>query len=81
MRISWIKAKSDTKSFNLPKNLGMNVLELENLESTDEAIHNLINNEYKTIILSNEVAGFSQDIIKKYAYNTDINIMIAPSKR
>lgn len=29
--------------------------------------------------MSNEVAGFSEDIIKKYAKDSDINIIIAPN--
>lgn len=33
-----------------------------------------------TIIVTNEVAGFSEDIIKKYNKNKSINIIIAPNK-
>ena len=59
----------------------MNVIELEQNEEVDSKINELVKNNYKNIILSNEVAGFSEDIIKKYSNNKDINIYIAPSKR
>ncbi len=59
----------------------MKVCELEDLEKTDEVISELIQKNYRTIFLSNEVAGFSEDIIKKYRNHHDVNIIIAPSKR
>ncbi len=33
-----------------------------------------------TIVITSEVAGFSEDIIKKYHKNEDIRIIIAPNK-
>lgn len=42
LSISWIKAKSDEKSFRLFKNMGFDVLELEDLEKTDDVISDLI---------------------------------------
>lgn len=80
MAISWIKAKSDTKSFRTFQNLGFHVVELDNLEETDETIKDLIDNHYNTIIVSNEVAGNSSDIIKKYKNEDNINIIITPRK-
>lgn len=80
MAISWIKSSKDEMSFKTIKNLGFHVVELENLEKTDETIKGLIENQYNTIIISNEVAGFSSDIIKKYKTEDTINIFIAPSK-
>lgn len=59
----------------------MKVLELEKNEEVDIKIEELIKDDYKNIILSNEVAGFSEDIIKKYSNSKDVNIYIAPSKR
>ena len=64
MKIGWIKAKEDTKSFKMWKNLGMDVFEIEELEKTDDMISELVKKHYHTIILSNEVASFSEDIIK-----------------
>lgn len=81
MRISWLKAKNDSRSFKLQKNLGFDVYEIEDLENTDSMLNELVNNKYNTIILSNEVASFSSDIIKKYAKDENINIIIAPSKK
>lgn len=81
MKMSWICSKQDTKSFRFPKNMGMDVFELEDLEKTDEKIQELVDEKYHTIVLSNEVAGFSESIIKKYAKNDEINIIIAPRKK
>ena len=80
MKISWIKYIKDEKSFRFFKNIGMDVFELEDLEQTDEKLNELIKNEYKTIIMSNDVAANSADIIKKYQKNEDINIIIFPEK-
>ena len=81
MRISWLKEKNDNRSFKFQKNLGLDVYEIEDLEQTDDKLNELVNNKYSTIILSNEVASFSSDIIKKYAKDDSINIIIAPSKK
>ncbi len=77
MRISWLKAKDDNKSFRFQKNIGFDVYEIDDLEDTDKKINELVNNKYSTIILSNEVASFSTDIIKKYSKDDNINIIIA----
>ena len=81
MKISWIKSKEDIESFRFFKGLGYPVFELEKLEDTDLKLKELIDNNYKTIIISNEIAGFSEDIIKKYKKAENINIIIAPSKK
>ena len=79
MAISWIKSSNDKKSFKVFKNLGMDVYEIDDLERTDDKIKELVEQKYDTIIISNEVASFSSDIIKKYSKTEDINIIIAPS--
>ena len=76
MKISWIRSKEDNENFNFFKTMGFSVIELDNLEKTDEIINNLIKKNCKTIVVSNEVASFSQDIIKKYAKEEEINIII-----
>lgn len=81
MKISCVKSKKDNDSFNFFKDLGMKILELDDLEKTDEVISELVKNNYTTIFISNEVAGFSEDIIKKYQKNKMVSIIIAPSKR
>ena len=80
MKISWVKYKDDD-SFKIFKNLGMEVHDIENLDKVDEKLSELIENNYKTIVLSNEIASFSQDIIKKYKKAEDIRIIITPAKR
>ena len=80
MKISWIKQENDNKSFITAEKLGMNVCKLENPEDVDSVIKQLINDNYKTIILSNEMAGFSEDIIKKYQNDSKVNIIITPRK-
>ena len=81
MRISWLKSSNDNKSFRVFKGLGMDVYEIGNLEKTDEKIRELVEQKYNTIVISNEVANFSEDIIKKYSKTEDINIIIAPKQR
>lgn len=80
MKISWIKYKEDD-SFRLFKNLGMDVYDIDDFDMVDNKLKELVDNDYKTIILSNEVASFSEDIIKKYRKSNDINIIITPNKK
>ena len=79
MAISWIKSSKDNKSFKVFKNLGLDVYEIDDLEKTDEKIRELVEQKYNTIVLSNEVASFSEDIIRKQGKAENINIIIAPS--
>ena len=58
----------------------MDVYDIDNLEKTDEKIKELINKNYSTIVLTKEVASFSQDIIKKYKNKENVSIIIAPNK-
>ena len=80
MKISWIKDEKDNKNFAIAERLGMNVYRLENPDKVDEKIEELVRQDLHTIILSNQIAGFSEDIIKKYKKNKDINIVISPRK-
>lgn len=80
MKISCIKYSKDLDSFKVLENFGAKVVKLENPEDVDNEIKNLYSNNYKTIILSNEIANFSEDIIKKYNSNENISIIIAPKK-
>lgn len=80
MKISWIKYEKDNKSFRIPEKFGMDVFKLNDPEQTDMKIEELIKQNYKTVVLSNEIAGFSEDIIKKYQKDKSINIIIAPNK-
>ena len=80
MKISWIKYKEDD-SFKLFKNLGMDVYDIDDFDMVDNKLKELVDNNYKTIVLSNQVASFSEDIIKKYKKSDDISIIIAPNKK
>lgn len=80
MKISWLKLKGDANSFKLFKTIGFDVYDVEEPEDTDKTIRNLVEKNYKTIVLSNELAGFSEDIIKKYKKSENVNIIIATSK-
>ena len=77
MKVSWIKTKDDQKSFKVFQNLGFDVYALEEPEETDKKIEELIKNDCKIIILSNEIASFSNDIITKYNKQDDISIIIS----
>ena len=81
MKITFIKYKNDIESFNFFKGIGAKVYELEDLEKTDILLGKLVKENIKTIVISNEVASFSEDIIKKYKNSENFNIIIAPSKR
>lgn len=81
MKISWIKYEKDNKDFRIAERLGMDVYRIETPEEVDNKMSELIKGNYKTIVLSNEVAGFSEDIIKKYQNNKDINIIISPRRQ
>lgn len=78
--MSWIKYEKDDKSFKVPERLGFDVFKLDDLEKTDDKIKELIDRRYDTIILTNELAGFSEDIIKKYSKDQNISIIIAQDK-
>lgn len=78
MKVSWIKTESDDKNFKFAERLGMDVYRLSSLDDTDRKLDELVKQNYNTIILSNEVAGFSQDIITKYSGKKDVNIIISP---
>lgn len=80
MKISWLKGSNDRKSFKMFESFGAEVQQIDDLEKTDEKIKELIKNNYTTIIMTNEVASFSENIIKKYSKTNDVKIIIAPPK-
>ena len=80
VKISWIKYENDDKSFNVPDKLGFDVFKLADPECTDKKIEELINKRYDVIILTNEIASFSQNVVKKYNHNRDVSIIIARNK-
>lgn len=42
MKISWMRAKDDDKSFRFLKNIGFDVYEIEDLDKTDELMEKLV---------------------------------------
>ena len=64
MKITWIKSSKDTKSFKFFELLGADVYKVNDLEKVDDKINELVKNDYTTIVLTNEVAGCSESIIK-----------------
>ena len=80
MKIILLKGNNDKKGFKLFETLGAKVNTIDDLEKTDDKIQELIREDYTTIIMTSEVAGFSESIIKKYNRTNDIKIIITPSK-
>ena len=80
MKISWLKYEKDKDSFKMPEALGLDVYKLHDLEDSDKMLEKLINEDYKTIIISNDVASFSDNIIKKQDKNPTIKIVISIDK-
>ena len=71
-RGSYIKARTLSNS-----GVEVEVLSREFIEDFHNISVTLIKKEYDTIIITNELAGFSEDIIKKYAKNKKIKIIIS----
>lgn len=80
MKIAWVKQENDNKNFAIAERLGMDVHRLSNPEEVDKTIESLVGKNCNMIVLSNDIAGFSEDIIKKYQNNKDVNIIISPRK-
>ncbi len=80
MKISWIKQEDDNRNFSIAERLGLNVYRLSNPEDVDKTMESLVNQNCKNIILSHEIAGFSEDIIKKYRNDKKVNIFISPRR-
>ncbi len=76
-----IKSKKDEDSFRMFKTLGTKIYELEDLEQVDNKIKECIEQQYNPIVLSNEVANFSGDIITKYQNSNLVHIIIASDRR
>lgn len=80
MKITLMKRENDNESFKMFERMGMDIYKVKDLDKTDESIKELIKQNYTTIVMTNEIAGFSENIIKKYNKTEGINIIIAPSK-
>ena len=79
MKISFIKTRNDKNSYKMAKNFGMDVFEIQEPEQIDEKIEELKIKNYNTIIITNELASFSQNLIPKYKNDSKIKIVITPT--
>lgn len=80
MRVSFIKYEKE-KNYQIPKLLGMNIEEIKRPDQIDEKIEQLKKDKYTTIVIPNELASFSENIINKYKYDNTLNIIITPTKK
>ena len=78
MKATFIKYEKD---YRIPRLLGMNIEEITKPEEIDNKIEELKKQKYTTIVIPNELASFSQNIISKYKYNSTLNIIIVPTKK
>ena len=76
MKVTWIQYAKDANRFRIPKLLGFHVQKLHDVEKMDAILQECIENGYETIILTDEMASFSEDIIKKYQEEKQIHIVI-----
>lgn len=81
MKIAMLKAKGDDNHFPILSAIGGKLIEVEDMEKTDDILRSLVEQQYTSIWLSNEVASFSQDIITKYETENGVHIFISPSNR
>lgn len=77
MKISFIKFEKEP-NYKIQKMFGFNVEEIEEPEQIDEKIEELKKQKYTTVVISNELASFSDKIISKYKYDNSLNIIITP---
>ena len=78
MKITFIKYEKE-KNFKIQQLLGINVEEIKEPEQIDEKIEELKKQKYTTVVIPNELASFSENIINKYKYDNSLNIIIMPS--
>ena len=76
MKVSWIKLAGDKKNFRFPEMMGFDVFVLKVPEDADNKIDELIAQNYNTIIISKDLAGFSEKINTEYANNKKVDIII-----
>lgn len=81
MKISYIKFKKDNRDFKLAKGMGIDVFEIDDPEKIDEKIEKLKNEKYDTVVISNELASFSNNLNNKYKNDDTMKIIITPNKR
>lgn len=81
MKIAMVKAKNEKNHFPILSAIGGKLIELEDVEQTDQVLKELVKQDYTSIWLSNELACFSQDIVTKYQKENGVHIFISSSDR
>ena len=79
MKITFIKYEKEN-NYQIPRIFGINVEEIKEPEQIDEKIEELKRKEYTTIVISDELASFSEKIVNKYKYDNSIKLIITPTK-
>ncbi len=79
MKISFIKYKDDKNRYKIAKMIGMDVFEISQPEEIDKQIEELEKQEYNTIFIPNNLASFSDSIVKKYRNTENLKIIITPT--
>lgn len=72
----YIKYKNEKQKIFLNANFGVEVIEIDDAEEIDNVLKNISNKKRTTIFMSDEIASFSEDIVKKYRRDKNIKIMI-----
>lgn len=72
----YIKYKNEKKKIFLNESFGVEVIEIDDAEDIDNVLKKLSNEKDNTIFISDEMASFSEDIVKKYRRDKNIRIMI-----
>ena len=72
----YIKYKNEKQKIFLNANFGVEVIEIDDAEEIDNVLKNISNKKSTTIFMSDEIASFSEDIVKKYRRDKNIKIMI-----
>lgn len=81
MKISFIKYKEDKNRYKIAEGFGMEIVEINKPEEIDDKIEELKKQQYTTIVIPDELASFSEKLIKNYQYDPKINIVITPNKK
>ena len=79
MKVCFLKYEKE-KYYRMPQILGMHIREIDKPEKVDLAIDKLKKENYKTVVISDNLASFSEKIANQYKKDNNFNIIIIPSK-
>lgn len=81
MKISFLKYYKNKETFQFAKRLGLDILEIQEPEKIDKVIDHLKEKHYDTIVMEDELASFSENMVYKYKNDNAINIIILPNSK